>query len=223
MTWGLGFPKAMHTIDLLRGEGIPAKATFGTICLVAVIVVVPILAGSVMAGLYLQNREVIGIDQQAISRAEQTIDTYKADVAEKQKKEQQQAAINAKLAEVKSCLGEYVQWSPVLMDLAKNMPEGMIMSRVEAQVRQSRQTVYKENEPERPINITINKRVLVLELAGRTAGNYDGVVRTYGDSLKNSPVVGPKLENISYSQKPGEIGDAATIIHTMELAFKTGS
>jgi len=213
----------MHTIDLLRGEGIPAKATFGTIFLVGVIVAVPILAGSVMAGWYLQNREVVAIDQEAIARAEQTIEQYKADVAEKEQKERQQAGINVKLAEVKSCLGGYVQWSPVLMALADNMPRGMVMSRLAAETRQSRQTVTKDNDPNRPTNVTINKRVLVLELAGRSGGNYDEVVREYGERLRSSPVLASRLESVGKSRKPGELGDAKTTIYTMELVFKPGS
>lgn len=210
----------MHTIDLLKGEGIPAKATFGTICLVGLIVAVPILAGSVVAGWYLQNREIIAIDQQAITSAEQTISRYKGDVAVKEQMEQQQAGVNAKLAEVKSCLGGYVQWSPVLATLAENMPEGMLMSRLAAETRQSRQVVFKDNDQSRPTNVTINKRMLVLDLVGTSGGTYDGVVRAYGESLKNSPVLGPRLESVVPSQKPGEFGDVKTVIYTMELVFK---
>ena len=213
----------MHTIDLLKGEGIPAKATFGTVCLVGLIVVVPILAGSVMAGWYLQNREIIAIDQQAITSAEQTIERHKGDVAVKEQMEQRQAGVNAKLAEVKSCLDGYVQWSPVLATLAQNMPDGMVMSRLAAETRQNRQIVTKDNDPNRPVNVTISKRVLVLDLAGTSGGNYGTVVRAYGECLKNSPVLGPRLENIVHSEKPGEFGDVKTVTYTMELVFKGGS
>ncbi len=213
----------MHTIDLLRGEGIPPKATFGTVCLAGLIVAVPFLAGAAMAGWFVQNLITVGIDQRAIARAEQTIERYKGDLAAKEKMEQRQAGVNVKLAEVKSCLDGYVQWSPVLATLAENMPEGMVMSRLAAETRQSRQTVTKPNDPNRPANVTINKRVLVLELAGIAGGNYDTAVRAYGDRLKNSAALGPRLESVVPSQKPGEFGDAKTVIHTMELVFKGGS
>jgi len=213
----------MHTIDLLKGEGIPAKATFGTVCLVGLIVIVPILAGSVMAGWYLQNREIIAIDQQAITSAQQTIERYKGDVAAREQMEDRQAGVNVKLAEVKSCLDGYVQWSPVLATLAQNMPEGMVMSRLAAETRQSRQTVFKGNDQSQPTNVTINTRVLVLDLAGVAGGSYGAAVRAYGDRLKSSPVLGPRLENVVHSEKPGEFGEAKTVIHTMELVFKGGS
>ena len=214
----------MHTIDLLRGEGIPAKATFGTVFLAGLIVAVPFLAASVMAGRYLQSREVIGINQDAVIRAEQTIEQHKADLAQKEQKERQQAAINARLAEVKTCLGEYIQWSPVLTALAENMPPGMVMSRLAAETRQSRlTTAVEEKGSSRPTNVTINKRVLILDLAGKAGGNYDGTVRQYGERLKSLPALASRLENVLHSQKPGDIGDAKTVIYTMELVFKAGT
>jgi hypothetical protein len=50
----------MHTIDLLRGQGTPAKTTLGSAAIVVVIVVVPILAASVMADRYVWCRFLQG-------------------------------------------------------------------------------------------------------------------------------------------------------------------
>jgi Tfp pilus assembly protein PilN len=214
----------MHTIDLLRGEGIPAKATFGTICLAGLIVAVPFLVGASFAGRYLQSREVIGINQEAITRAEQTVERYKADVAERDQKERQQAAINAKLTEVKACLGDYVQWSPVVETIVREMPAGMVMTRLAVETLQDRlTTTVKEGESSRPTNVTINKRVLVVELAGRPGGNYDNAVRDYGERLKTSAVLASRLEGVIPSQQGGELGDIKTTIHSMKLVFKPGT
>ncbi|UCD00053.1 MAG: hypothetical protein JSW66_09255 [Phycisphaerales bacterium] len=213
----------MHTIDLLRGEGVPAKATPGSVCLVAVIVAVPILAGSVMAGRYLQNAIVVGIDRQAITTAQGTIDQYEADVAFKEQMEKRQAGVNTKLAEVKSCLGESVQWTPMLMTLVRNLPARMVMSRLSAETRQSRERVFRDNDPNKPVNVTVTRRTLVLDLTGSAGGDYDGVVRAYGERLKRSPVLGPRLENIVHEQKPGELGDETGISYTMSLMFKAGT
>ncbi|MHC4507893.1 MAG: hypothetical protein ACYTAO_02905 [Planctomycetota bacterium] len=213
----------MHTIDLLRGEGVPAKATPGSACLVAVIVAVPILAGSVMAGRYLQNVVVIGIDRRAITRAQETIGRYEADVAFKEQIEKRQAGVNARLAEVKSCLGDSVQWTPMLVTLVENLPARMVMSKLSAETRQSRERVFKDNDPTRPVNVTVTKRTLVLDLTASEGGNYDGVIRAYGERLKASPVLGPRLENVLHEQKPAELGDEEGISYTMSLMFKAES
>ena len=211
----------MHTIDLLRGEGIPAKATLATVFLAGLIVAVPILAGSVMAGWYIQNLVVVEIDQGAIARAEKTIEQYKADVAQKEQKEKEQAGINAKLTEVKTCLGGYVQWSPVVETVVREIPAGMVMTRLAAETLQDRQTTtVKEGESSRPANVMISKRVLVVELAGRPGGDYDNAVRDYGERLKKSAALASRLESVIPSQQGGELGEIKTTIHTVKLVFK---
>lgn len=213
----------MHTIDLLRGQGIPARATLGSIAMVMVIVAVPILAGAVLAGRHLQNREIIAIDQQAIAKAQETIDRFAADVKFQEQMEQRRGGVNTRLAEVKSCLGDYVQWSPVLVTLAENMPAGMVMSKLSAEARRGRERGFQNDDPNRPVNINITKRTLTLDISGSAGGSYDSVVRDYGERLKKSPVLGPKLENIVVSQKAGQFGDQKSVIYTMNLMFKAGS
>ena len=213
----------MHTIDLLRGQGIPAKATFGTVAMVIVIVAVPILAAAVLLDRYLHNREVIAIDGQATAMAQQTIDRFAADVRFKEDLEKQQAGIETRLKEVKSCLGDYVQWSPVLINLVENMPAEMVMKKLSADTRRTRERLFKDNDPNRPVNVSATNRTLVLDISGTTGGSYDGVVRDYGERLRKSPVLGPKLENIVVSQKTGQFGDDKTVSYTMNLIFKGGS
>jgi Tfp pilus assembly protein PilN len=208
---------------LLRGQGIPPKATFGTVAMVIVIVAVPILAAAVLLDRYLGNREVIAIDQQAIAKAQETIDRFAADVKFREQVERQQSGIDARLKEVESCLGDYVQWSPVLMDLVENMPADMVMNKLAAETRRSRERVVKDNDPNRPVTVNVTRRTLVLEISGITTGSYDGVVRDYGERLRKSPVLGPRLESIVPSQKAGQVGDDKTVSYTMNLIFKAGS
>ncbi len=213
----------MHTIDLLRGQGIPAKATLGSVMILAVMVAVPILAGAVLLDRYLHNREVIAISQQGIDKAQETIDRFAADVKFQEQMEQRQGSINGRLTEVKSYLSDYVQWSPVLVTLAENMPPNMVMSKITADVRRSRERGSGNKNPNRSTNVNITKRTLTLDISGSAAGSYDTVVRDYGDRLKSSPVLGPKLENIVVSQRTDQSGDEKTVIYTMNLMFKAGS
>jgi len=213
----------MHTIDLLRGQGVPAKATFGTVAMVIVFVAVPILAAAVLLDRYLGNKEVIAIDQQAIAKAQETVERFAADVTFKEQVERQQSGIDARLKEVKSCLGDYVQWSPVLMNLVENMPADMVMNKLAAETRRSRERVVKDSDPNRPVTVNVTRRTLVLDISGITTGSYNSVVRDYGERLRKSSVLGPKLENIVVSEKAGQLGDDKTVSYTMNLIFKAGS
>jgi Tfp pilus assembly protein PilN len=129
----------MHTIDLLRGEGVPAKATLGGAAMVVVIVVVPILAAAAMVDRYLQNKTEIGIKQQAITVEEKTIAEFADAVKYTESLQKQQQGVYSRLSEVGSCLGDYVQWSPVLETIARYMPARMVMSSLRAESTSERQ------------------------------------------------------------------------------------
>lgn len=213
----------MHTIDLLRGQGIPAKTTFGSAAMVVVMIAVPILATAGMVDRYMQNGTDIGIKQQTIKTEQQTIEKFADAVKFKESLEKEQGAIHSKLSEVSSCLGNFIQWSPVLETLAKYMPAKMVMSGLKAGSTSVRQQVESEKDPKQTVNVTVTKRKLVLDISGSELRDYGREVENYSKRLKSSSVLGPKLEDIEVSQKPGGTGDENTVSYTMNLMFKSGS
>ena len=208
----------MHTIDLLRGQGIPAKTTLGSVLMIVVIITVPILAAAWMVDRYIQNETEIGIKQQAIAKEQATIDNYADAVKFKSSLLEQQKAIRSKLSEVSSCLGRYIQWSPVLVTLAENMPRGMVMNALKAESTIDRQRVAGEKDSKSTI-----KRTLVLDISGTERRDYGDDIENYSRRLKISEELGPKLEDIVVSQKPGTAGDINTVSYTMNLIFKSGT
>lgn len=213
----------MHTIDLLRGQGVPAKTTLGSAAMVVVMIAVPILAAAGMVDRYMQNKTDIGIKQQTIETEQQTIEKFADAVKFKESLLKQQNIIHRKLSEVSSCLGNFIQWSPVLETLAKYLPAKMVMSGLKAGSTSVRQQVASEKDPKRMESVTVSKRTLVLDISGSELRDYGSEVENYSKRLKSSPVLGPKLENIEVSQNPGRSGDENTVSYTMNLMFKTGS
>ena len=213
----------MHTIDLLKGQGIPAKTTFGSAAMVVVMIAVPILAAAGMVDRYMQNGTDIGIKQQTIKTEQQTIEKFADAVKFKESLEKERSAIHSKLSEVSSCLGNFIQWSPVLETLAKYLPAKMVMSGLRAGSTSVRQRVANEKDPKLTENVTVFRRTLVLDISGSELRDYGSEVENYSKRLKSSSVLGPKLENIEFSQKPGSAGDINTVSYTMNLMFKSGS
>ena len=208
----------MHTIDLLRGQGIPAKTTLGSIVMIIVIIAVPILAAAWMVDRYIQNETDIEIKQQAIVNEQETIDNYADAVNIKGTILNQQKTIRSKLSEVSSCLGRYIQWSPVLITLAENMPSGMVMDGLRAECTIDRQRVAGEKNPKSMV-----KRTLVLDISGAERSDYIDEIKKYSNNLKKSKPLGPKLEKIEFKQKRSSAGDINTVSYTMNLIFKTGT
>ena len=65
----------MFTIDLLKGQGIPARSRPEGIIATAVTIVVPIAIALTMLGIYLSSRIVMNIYKQEISSYEKKIAT----------------------------------------------------------------------------------------------------------------------------------------------------
>lgn len=212
----------MHTIDLLRGQGIPAKTTLGSAAMVVVMIVVPILIAAGMVDRYMQNKTDIGIKQQTIAMEQATVEEFADAVKFKETLEKEQSAINSKLSEVSSCLGNYIQWSPVLKTLAMHMPAQMVMSGLSAESTSERPKKVSGNDSNRTANVIVSRK-LVLDISGSGQRDYGGLVENYSNSLKLSPVLGPKLENIEFSEKTGGSGDDNTVSYTMKIIFKSGS
>jgi len=208
----------MHTIDLLNGQGIPAKTTLGSIVMIIVIIAVPILAAAWMVDKYIQNKTEIGIKQQTIINEQANIEQYADDVQFKETLLNQQKAIRNKLSEVSSCLDRYIQWSPVLITLSDKMPRGMVMNALKAESTIERPRAAGGKESKATI-----KRKLIIDISGTERRNYNDEIERYSRDLKSSPELGPKLENIEFSQKPGSTGDINTVSYTMNLIFKSGT
>lgn len=213
----------MHTIDLLRGQGIPAKATPGSAAILVITVAVPFVVAIWMLDWYLQNITIISIDRQAIAKEQATIDKLAPAVELKESLEKKRGLIGKRLSEVSSCIGGYIQWSPVLVTLVKDMPGKMVMSELSAESKSIRKTVPKDNDPNRPVKVTYSQRTLALDITGNLPGNYDQIVKDYRNRLKSSDMLAPKLKDIIVSQKPGGSGDDKTVSYTMDFIFESGS
>lgn len=212
----------MHNIDLLKGQGIPAKATTGGIIVLTVMVIVPILVAAGMLDWYLQTGIYIETMQQKIVTAGETIAEHKSDVDMKRSLEQEIKRVNGKLSEVSRSLDIFVQWTPVLTTLAKNMPNPMIMKDLTAQSQSTRRTTRRNVDPNKPISIPVPERRLVMNIGGSKPGSYDQTVQRYQEQLNSSPVLKPRIKEIIPSKEAG-IGIDQTESYVMNMIFKSDS
>ncbi len=213
----------MHTVDLLNGQGIPTRTTLLTVAIVGVMVAVPFAVAAAMAERYLQNAETIAMHKQETARYQETANELAEAVTSKEAIEKRGDVIHGKLLEVSSCVEDYIQWSPIIETLAKNMPAKMVMSKLSARSRVAKRRVPKRYEPGKTIDVPFSRRTLVLDISGDLPGKYETVVRDYRNRLKSSPLLGPKLKDITASKKPLGTGDDKTVSWTMNLIFESES
>jgi len=111
-----------------------------------------------------------------------------------------------------------------LMTVAKDMPQKMIMSKLEAQsTGAARRRTRGSNEPNQPLEIPIPSRTMVMNIHGTGGDNYDPVVQQFQEALNSSPVLEPRIKDIIYSRQAGIQGSGQTESHEMKIIFATES
>jgi len=210
----------MHNIDLLKGQGIPPKPTTGGMIILTVMVIVPILVAAGMLDWYLQTGIDIEVTQQKIVTAKETIAAHDSDVKLKRSLEKEIRLLNSKLTEISRALDIFVQWTPVLVTVAKNMPGPMIMRELTAQSQSTRRTTRRRVDPNKPVEIPIPERSLVMNIKGSRPGSYYQTVQQYQERLNNSPALKDKIKEIVPSTEAGT-GFDQTESYSMNIIFSS--
>lgn len=210
----------MFTIDLLKGQGIPAKSRPEGIAIAAAALAVPVIIAIVMFGLYLRNKIIISIQKQEIANYETRIDKL-SDAVELQKSfEYEKNAISSCLSEVSTSIGRHTQWSPVLATLVKNMPDSVVLTDLEVKQGSVKRKVPKKDDPKKMIEISVPVRTLQINVCGSPQSNCDKAVRDFRERLRSSAFLGPKLENIRVSQRFGTLQSRDVVFYQIDCVFK---
>jgi hypothetical protein len=212
----------MHTIDLLNGAGVERRGTaFGGVGLAVAVVLVPCLLAAGVLYQYWHNRTVLMTLERTVVTEQPKAGDLAGPAASHTALAEDRNRLVEKLGEVASRVERYNQWSPVLVTLAENMPDGMFLSELAAERADIRKTVPSAAYPEKAQVVTIPSRTLVLTVGGRPGRNYDAVVKEFTNQLKRSTFLGPKLEDIVVSQEPGHLDGAAIVLYKMKCVFRT--
>lgn len=210
----------MFTIDLLKGEGLPAKSRPEGIAIATTTLAVPVIIAIVMFGLYLRNKIIISIQKQEIVNYETKIDKL-SDAVELQKSfENEKNAVSSCLSEVSTSISKHTQWSPVLTTLVKNMPDSVVLTELNVSQSSVKRKVPKKDDPKKMIDISVPVRTLQINVCGSPQSNCDKAVRDFRDRLHSSAFLGPKLENIRVSQRFGTLESRDVVFYQIDCIFK---
>ena len=210
----------MFEIDLLKGHGIPLRRGPETLAVVAVTVLVPVVAAMLMLGVYLSRSVSISTKQQEIANYEAKI-VKLADALKLQKWfDEEQKTINGCLSEVASSIGTHTQWSPVLVTLVENLPNSMVLTKLDVDTRSIKKKAPKTNDSKKAADISVPVRTLHMSISGNPNQNHDGAVRDFKDRLRFSELLGPKLEEIKVSQETSVLDGQNAVSYEIECIFK---
>ena len=189
----------MHTIDLLKGQGLPAKTTLGSVFFAVLIFIVPLLIGAAMAGFYSINKVQIEVLNTGIAGFEKSIKDSEPNVLKTKSLVKEMDLYAARLSEVSKCVDTYLQWTPVLIAISENMPDNMIMKSLSVANNDARSGIRKNTDPNKPLTIPIPVRKMTAELVSNGTDTFYTVVQEYQKKLKAEPSL--MTENITYTMQ----------------------
>lgn len=178
----------MHTIDLLKGQALPPKTTLGSLVFTALLFVVPLLVGAVVLGMYAINKTNIDVQNGQIERLEKQIADAQPNTLEMSELEKSKKLCAARLGEVSKCVDTYLQWTPVLIALAENMPEKMIMDSLSAS-SVNPGGIKKSSDPNKTLVIPIPQKRMTAVISGRGTDVFNLKVQDYQKKLKSEQLL----------------------------------
>ena len=212
----------MFTIDLLKGEAVPAKSRPGGIAIVGATFAAPIIIAMVMFSFYLSNIIDMSVQKQEVVRYEKKIDKLSDALKMQRSFEKEKSVYSSCLTEVSSSIGGHTQWSPVLRTLVENMPGSVVLTALEVKQRSIKMKVPHKDDPKKMTNISVPVRTLCISVCGSPQSNCDEAVRDFGDSLRSSALLGPKLEDIRVSQGFEMLENQNVVSYEIDCVFKPG-
>jgi Tfp pilus assembly protein PilN len=212
----------MFTIDLLKGQGVPAKSRPRNIAIGAAAVVAPVIIAIAMFGFYFRNKVTISIKKDAIANFKTKIAGMSEAIEFQKSFEQQKKTYNNCLSEVSDNLDRHTQWSPVLTTLVKNMPESVILTALNVKQGSTKIKVPQKDDPKKMIDAAVPVRTLQMTVAGRPQSNSDEAIKDFSESLRSSSLLGPRLEEIRIAQGIAKLGEEEVISYQIDCIFKPG-
>jgi len=212
----------MFTIDLLRGEGIPAKSRPEGIAIAVSTFVVPIVMAVAMFGLYLNNRIVMSIQKRNITKYEEKTEALSDAIKLREAIEKEKRDLSNSLSEVASSIGSHTQWSPVLATLVKYMPDSMVLTELAVKEETKNKRVPSKEDPKKMTNVSIPARTLQMNICGSSQSYCDMAVKDFKDRLWKSTVLGPRLEQIRVSQESNTMDGKPMVCYQVNCVFKPG-
>lgn len=215
----------MFAIDLLKGQGRPARTKPQGVAIFVATFAVPMLVAILMAGYYYRNKVVISIHKQNIAGYVTQTERFADMLKLKEAWEKDKSAISGCLADVADSIGRHTQWSPVLVAIVQNLPESIVMNSLE--VRQSsikRKSVVKDGDnKDKQADTSVAVRTLKLRVCGNPSYDCDREIKAFRDRLRASNVLGSKLEDVVIASQGHDTLDGREVVaYDIDCIFKPG-
>jgi hypothetical protein len=212
----------MFTIDLLKGQGIPARSRPENIAVMAVTLAIIAIIAAIMFGYYMHNSIVISIQKQEIASYETRINKLSTAAALQKAFEEEKKVVNGCLSEVAATINKHTQWTPFLIEIVKNMPDSIVLTGINVKEDTIKKKAPSKNKSGETVDVDVPVRVLQINACENSGPGYGQSIRDFQDRLSTSPLFSSHLDHVSVSQGFDTFKGQDVVLYQINCAFKPG-
>ncbi|MBW8035227.1 MAG: hypothetical protein FVQ79_06245 [Planctomycetes bacterium] len=213
----------MYTLDLLRGQHLPKKASYRVIgSIVAAYAFFVVLFFTVLST-YVHDKGSIAANKELLESVEQKTAGLKSQVESAEVIVSSSEITVASLKEVSDVVSWQMQWSDLLVLMSSKMPKSLIVEQMRVKVRGENITVAKRNEPTKKVSVSRPNRTLTIDLYGLASRDTDKSIRDFQKILigQNSSR-GTVKDVVIAVREPDKLDGYDIIRYQLNLTFNQG-
>jgi len=207
----------MFKIDFLKGQGLPARSQTAEMGLFGGIAAVFVLILCLLFVRYCDNALTLRTKQKHLDSLESTLRETASRGSIKSRIRKNLAIYNECHSEIAGSLGRYVQWTPLLRELANSLPSSMLINELSVTRTVNKEKVTSIREPDKQVDFEIVNRTLNSNLYDFNPDANNTAVKSYLASWRNSEVLNNAFEKVYLAESSdAEYKDSAGRINKVK-------
>ena len=194
----------MFKIDFLKGQGLPARSRTVETGLFAGIAAVSVLILCLLGVGYFGNSMTLRAKQKQLTSLKSILNKTAGKGSIKSRIKKNMDIYNECYSEIACSLGRYVQWTPLLAELANKLPGSMLANELSVTRSISKEKAASVRELDKQVDFEIVNRTLNSDLYGINMDANDTAVKSYLAAWRDSEVLNIAFEKVYLA----ESGDA---------------
>ena len=210
----------MYTIDLLQGRGLPPRSRPGKVALALVPVLIPLLAGILMAASWKQTGTLIAAESQRLAQEAVQIDRRRPDLDTYRLIQQKTLEARHRLQGINKMLTTELPVSPILLELVRSLPDTIFFQDIELKFKPEIRQI-QDRKTRKQQSFRVVQRDLMLHLVGPSRIESDQAVDGYIQALRANPVLSGIVREIRIvSRQPGKLDDRDQVFYQIDCQLK---
>lgn len=207
----------MFEIDFLKSQGLPAKNRLFEVGLFTGIAVISSLILCLLYVLYFCNSSTLRSKQKTLASLESMLEETSGESSLKSHIDKNLSIYDECYFEIAGSIGRYVQWTPILRELADSLPPSMLLNELSVIRTVKKQKIASIRNPKKKVSFEIINRSLKSDLYDFMPDADDTAVKNYLASWRNSQVLSTVFKDIYLAKSSdAEYKDSEGKVHEVK-------